>query len=277
MQENRSFDHYFGALRGIRGFGNPRAVSLPSGNPVWAQPDGDGGYVLPFHRTLPSSASSFSRSAARMDGRRTRPGTAGSTIGGCRQGPMSMAYLTRERYSRFTTRWPMRSRSATRTTTRSGSPIPIATTCGRDGSATTATAAVRRWKTPRTATAGHVSRTVAKGRNVLEGAQDPGDGLHRSRILGIRATSPILGTTQTTPSSSSTSTRRPHRVVRSSRPRRSAPIASRRIFFESIREGHRGATSSPRSRRSSLRRLTPNIRTGRQTIAHGTSRRSSMR
>src|SRR5262245_52654072 len=40
MQENRSFDHYFGTLRGVRGFGDPRAVILPSGKPVWYQPDG---------------------------------------------------------------------------------------------------------------------------------------------------------------------------------------------------------------------------------------------
>ena len=31
MQENRSFDHYFGTLRGVRGFADPRAVKLPSG------------------------------------------------------------------------------------------------------------------------------------------------------------------------------------------------------------------------------------------------------
>jgi phospholipase C len=49
MQENRSFDHYFGVLNGARGFADPRAVSLPSGNPVWYQPNGQGGYVLPFH------------------------------------------------------------------------------------------------------------------------------------------------------------------------------------------------------------------------------------
>jgi phospholipase C len=48
MQENRSFDHYFGTLRGVRGFGDPRAVALPSGKPVWYQPKGDG-HVLPFH------------------------------------------------------------------------------------------------------------------------------------------------------------------------------------------------------------------------------------
>ncbi|MES1198431.1 MAG: phospholipase C, phosphocholine-specific [Pseudomonadota bacterium] len=48
MQENRSFDHYFGTLRGVRGFGDPRPITLPSGQPVWRQPDGHGGYVAPF-------------------------------------------------------------------------------------------------------------------------------------------------------------------------------------------------------------------------------------
>jgi phospholipase C len=49
MQENRSFDHYFGTLSGVRGFDDPRAIALPDGRPVWYQPDGKGGYVLPFH------------------------------------------------------------------------------------------------------------------------------------------------------------------------------------------------------------------------------------
>lgn len=49
MQENRSFDHYFGTLAGVRGFDDPRAITLPSGQPVWFQPNGAGGYVLPFH------------------------------------------------------------------------------------------------------------------------------------------------------------------------------------------------------------------------------------
>ncbi|GHJ41095.1 phosphocholine-specific phospholipase C [Streptomyces sp. TS71-3] len=47
MQENRSFDHYFGTLRGVRGFGDPRPVTLPSGKPVWYQSDGSKD-VLPF-------------------------------------------------------------------------------------------------------------------------------------------------------------------------------------------------------------------------------------
>jgi len=49
MQENRSFDHYFGTLRGVRGFSDPRAVSLPSGGPVWHQPGPDGTSHTPFH------------------------------------------------------------------------------------------------------------------------------------------------------------------------------------------------------------------------------------
>ena len=49
MQENRSFDHYFGSLAGVRGFDDPRAINLPSGLPVWYQPNSSGGYVLPFH------------------------------------------------------------------------------------------------------------------------------------------------------------------------------------------------------------------------------------
>ncbi|MGW2915137.1 phosphocholine-specific phospholipase C [Streptomyces asoensis] len=49
MQENRSFDHYFGKLRGVRGFGDPRPVTLANGKSVWHQPDATGKDVLPFH------------------------------------------------------------------------------------------------------------------------------------------------------------------------------------------------------------------------------------
>lgn len=50
MQENRSFDHYFGTLRGGRGYGDKTAVTLPGGKPVFNQPIAAGaGEVLPFH------------------------------------------------------------------------------------------------------------------------------------------------------------------------------------------------------------------------------------
>jgi phospholipase C len=48
MQENRSFDHCFGTLRGVRGFGDPRAISIPDQFPVWMQPDREGTRFPPF-------------------------------------------------------------------------------------------------------------------------------------------------------------------------------------------------------------------------------------
>jgi phospholipase C len=59
MQENRSFDHYFGTLRGVRGYGDPRAIKLPNGSSVWYQPDGEGSYVLPFHPPAPNLGLQF--------------------------------------------------------------------------------------------------------------------------------------------------------------------------------------------------------------------------
>ncbi|UTH75208.1 phosphocholine-specific phospholipase C [Chromobacterium sp. IIBBL 290-4] len=48
MQENRSFDHYFGSLRGVRGFGDRSALQLRSGNSVFRQPTLASG-EYPFH------------------------------------------------------------------------------------------------------------------------------------------------------------------------------------------------------------------------------------
>ncbi len=59
MQENRSFDHYFGALAGVRGFGDRFPIPVPDSpdarhRSVWAQyndkpEDGQPRTVLPFH------------------------------------------------------------------------------------------------------------------------------------------------------------------------------------------------------------------------------------
>ena len=37
--ENVSFDHYFGTLAGVRGYGDPTAMTLDSGKSVFHQPD----------------------------------------------------------------------------------------------------------------------------------------------------------------------------------------------------------------------------------------------
>ncbi|AEW95804.1 MULTISPECIES: alkaline phosphatase family protein [Streptomycetaceae] len=58
MQENRSFDHYFGTLSGVRGFSDPQALTLATGRSVFHQPDEEhpDGYLLPFHLDTKSTS-----------------------------------------------------------------------------------------------------------------------------------------------------------------------------------------------------------------------------
>lgn len=51
MNENRSFDHYFGMLKGVRGFNDRNALQITNGTSVFYQPTGTG-YELPFHNSL---------------------------------------------------------------------------------------------------------------------------------------------------------------------------------------------------------------------------------
>ncbi|MDR0262142.1 MAG: phospholipase C, phosphocholine-specific [Sphingobacterium sp.] len=78
MQENRSFDHCFGTLKGVRGFNDPRAMKLPNGLPVWVQGNKEGAYFAPFHLDIVNSKSTWMGSlphgwrdmvAARHDGK----------------------------------------------------------------------------------------------------------------------------------------------------------------------------------------------------------------
>jgi len=57
MQENRSFDHYFGSLAWVRGFSDPDAMKLDNGKSVFPQPDelSRDGHLLPFHLDTTSS------------------------------------------------------------------------------------------------------------------------------------------------------------------------------------------------------------------------------
>jgi phospholipase C len=60
MQENRSFDHCFGTLRGVRGFSDPRAVTLPNQHPVWLQTNGKGRNI----RAVPAGCAANERDVA---------------------------------------------------------------------------------------------------------------------------------------------------------------------------------------------------------------------
>ena len=55
MQENRSFDHCYGSLRGVRGFNDPRAITLPNKNLVWLQTNAAGETYTPFRLNMKES------------------------------------------------------------------------------------------------------------------------------------------------------------------------------------------------------------------------------
>ncbi|MFD2936388.1 phosphocholine-specific phospholipase C [Spirosoma flavum] len=52
MQENRSFDHTYGTLQGVRGFNDPRAIDLPNKNKVWLQTNAAGETYTPFRLNM---------------------------------------------------------------------------------------------------------------------------------------------------------------------------------------------------------------------------------
>jgi phospholipase C len=81
MQENRSFDHAYGTLRGVRGFNDPRAMTLPNGNPVWLQTNEGGETYAPFRLNIKETKTTWMGSLphgwpdqgeARNDGRHDR-------------------------------------------------------------------------------------------------------------------------------------------------------------------------------------------------------------
>jgi phospholipase C len=51
MQENRSLDHYFGTLKGVRGFADRTALTMHNGQSDFYQPNGKS-YELPFHTSI---------------------------------------------------------------------------------------------------------------------------------------------------------------------------------------------------------------------------------
>jgi len=98
MQENRSFDHYFGALRGVRGFDDPHPALKPNGDPVWMQTqlDQDGGEtILPFRlNTTDTAGQCLSSLDHSWKGSQAR--WRNYDVWMPEKGPMSMGHFTRE-------------------------------------------------------------------------------------------------------------------------------------------------------------------------------------
>jgi len=62
VQENRSFDHIYGTMKGVRGFKDPRNITLPNGNPVWLQQDESAIGHTPFHLSMHTTNATWSGS-----------------------------------------------------------------------------------------------------------------------------------------------------------------------------------------------------------------------
>jgi phospholipase C len=107
MQENRSFDHYFGTLSGVRGFGDPHAKKLKHGRSVFYQPDtaNPDGYLLPYHldshvsaaQTIPSLSHAWQvQHQAWNNGAMDNWIPAHIGADGATDGPYTMGYFTRD-------------------------------------------------------------------------------------------------------------------------------------------------------------------------------------
>ncbi|GHB38217.1 putative non-hemolytic phospholipase C [Streptomyces xanthochromogenes] len=106
MQENRSFDHYFGTLSGVRGFSDPNALKLPNGRSVFYQPDSVNprGYLLPFHldtrstsaQAIPSTSHAWSVQHQSWNGGKMDQWLPAHRKADGANGPYVMGYYTRE-------------------------------------------------------------------------------------------------------------------------------------------------------------------------------------
>jgi phospholipase C len=98
MQENRSFDHCYGALRGVRGFNDPRSVTLPNGNPVWLQSNAAGETRVPFRLDLKGSNATWLGCLPHDWADQSRARNGGKHDGwlDAKKSPMTLGFYTRE-------------------------------------------------------------------------------------------------------------------------------------------------------------------------------------
>ena len=110
IQENRSFDHYFGSYRGVRGFADPHVGMLSDGSglSIFAQPGFprgfDGGHLYPFHLDSYSNGEctndinhSWGPQHKSWDGGKMDAWvTSHLASDGAANGPLTMGYYTRK-------------------------------------------------------------------------------------------------------------------------------------------------------------------------------------
>ena len=105
MQENRSFDHYFGTLSGVAGFDDRAATTLSTGRSVFYQPDpaNPDGYTLPFHldtnttsaQAIPSTSHAWSVQHQALNGGANDNWLPAHRAADGANGPYTMGYYDR--------------------------------------------------------------------------------------------------------------------------------------------------------------------------------------
>ncbi|HLZ87867.1 MAG TPA: alkaline phosphatase family protein, partial [Puia sp.] len=106
MQENRSFDHALGTLRGVRGYNDPRAIELPNRNKVWLQTNAEGQTYAPFRLDIRNTRATWMNSLphswanqvnARNDGKHDKwLDEKRNSIAAYSHMPLTLGYHTRE-------------------------------------------------------------------------------------------------------------------------------------------------------------------------------------
>jgi phospholipase C len=106
MQENRSFDHYFGTLPGVRGFADPSAIQLSTGKSVFYQPDtaNPDGFMLPFHldtqttsaQAIPSTSHAYTVQHSAWNNGAMDNWLPAHLAADGKNGPFTMGYYTRD-------------------------------------------------------------------------------------------------------------------------------------------------------------------------------------
>ena len=106
MQENRSFDHTYGTLQGVRGYNDPRAIHLPNKNLVWLQTNQEGETYAPFRLNIKETNATWMNSLphswsnqvdARNNGKYDKwLDTKHSGHEAYKRMPLTMGYYTRE-------------------------------------------------------------------------------------------------------------------------------------------------------------------------------------
>ncbi len=105
MKENRAFDHYFGSLRGVRGFDDPTARRLDGGS-LFRQADANhaDGYVLPFRmntrrtsgQRVENLSHAWTTQHAALNGGAMDHWIAAHRAADGDRGPLTMGHFTRE-------------------------------------------------------------------------------------------------------------------------------------------------------------------------------------